>query len=204
MENESSSPIDNEQENKSTPEFSENIKPPSRIGNFFRRFLRWLVGAVILFALGVGVTYFVLYLPAKQELAQAQIKLEQIPKLESSLEATTNDLQSCKEQRDEAIKKIENTNLQTNLLTVLADINRANFSLLKDDLPRVRVILMGTTSKMKELSAEITKQNDKLAKEINQLLIDAIRDLDSDPDKAQATLDRLSNTLLELQNNSSE
>jgi hypothetical protein len=204
MENESPSPINNEQENKSTPEFSGDIKPPSRVGNFFRRLLRWLVGAVIIFALGVGVTYFVLYLPVKQEYAQAQIKLEQIPELESSLEATTNDLRSCKEQRDDAIKKIENTNLQTNLLTILADINRANFALLKEDLPRARAILMGTTSKMKGLSTEIAKQNDKLAKEINQLLIDAIRDLDSNPDKTQASLDQLSNTLLELQNNLSQ
>jgi hypothetical protein len=53
MENESSSPINNEQENKSTPEFSGDIKPPSRVGNFFSfGFLRWLVGAVIIFALG--------------------------------------------------------------------------------------------------------------------------------------------------------
>ena len=80
-------------------------KPPSKAKRFLRRLWRWTLTVLVVFGLGFVAATWLLYVPAKRSMQQAQAQAQQAAQQVQSLQ---NQLQQAQSQRDALQQEVEN------------------------------------------------------------------------------------------------
>ncbi|MEW6566630.1 MAG: hypothetical protein AB1449_00395 [Chloroflexota bacterium] len=164
---------------------------PSRVGRFFRRALRWTVGVVVLFALGVGVTWLMQVRPQATELARlrgelaaAQSELESLRPLPAQVEALQAEL----------------TTVRTALMIeeILVDVTSARFAIVLGDRSGARSELALTDGRLTSLAAMLEAAQAEQVQGLRNRLALALSEIDSDAFAAQSDLEVLANQLVSL------
>ena len=175
---------DSEKESVSTP-------PESGFKRFVRRLLRWTLGLLIVFGLGVLTAIFTLYLPANEKLRQANAALGQSKQQIAGLKALEGDKQTLQ-------AKLDTANLYVAMLSVLVDVTGARLALASNDPAEARVHLSDTAAKLENLGALLKAEQSKIAVSMQKRLENALKELESDQYAAQSDLNVLANNLVQL------
>lgn len=166
-------------------------RPPSRIGRFFRRLLRWAASVVVLFALGVGATWLVRVRPQaaeierlRSELATAQAELETLRPLPAQVESLQDEL----------------TKLRTAvaLQEILVDVTSARFSLALGDAGGATANLALTDARLTSLASMLPPSQAAQVAPLRERLALAQREISGDRFAAMSDLEVLANQLVSL------
>lgn len=174
-------------------------KPESRARRFFRLAIRWVVGLLIVFLLGVLTATLLFYRPTLARLTQLQAEYEQATQRVAELEAEVARL-STLEQRNRALEEeLANANLRLKVLRVLADVHAARWALSQEDATGAQQILAQSSEALKEIAklAGATHREDITAMQ-NRLGL-ALDELGRDAFAAQSDLGVLASNLAQLE-----
>ncbi len=166
-------------------------KPPSRIGRFLRIALRWAVGGMLIFLLGLLATWF----------AQVRPKAAEIGRLRAELDSAQAELATLRPlQAENEQLQAEADQAQTRLAVVeaLVDVTSAQVALFMDDPVSARTHLSGTDARLTSISGLIGVS---VADEIETMrgrLSQVLAELDQDSFAARRDLEVLANTLATL------
>lgn len=166
-------------------------RPPSQIGRFFRRALRWAVGVVVLFALGVGVTWFVQVRPQateigrlRSDLAAAQAELEALRPLPGQIESLQAELTKVRQ--------------AFMIQEILVDVTSARFALALGNATGARSDLALTDARLVSLGTMLPPSQADQVQPLRERLALALREIDSDRFAALSDLEVLANQLVSL------
>lgn len=166
-------------------------QPPSRISQFFRRALRWAVGIVVLFGLGVGVTWLVQVRPQAAEiarlhsdLANAQAELETLRPLPAQVESLQQELTKVR-----AVFAVQE---------ILVDVTSARFALALGDAGGARANLAQTDARLTALAAMLPSSQATQVEPLRERLGLALREISGDRFAAMSDLEVLANQLVSL------
>ena len=137
----------------------------TRLGRFNKSFLRLLVAMVVLFAAGVLVTYFMLYLPARIQLTDTTAILKtnttQLQSVQKSLDESDAALSDMTTAYDQLTMQYAYTTTQNQLLRVYGKVVDAQMQIKDKDytgakktLTEARTILDAALPEMKKANAE--------------------------------------------------
>ncbi len=174
-------------------------KPESRWRRFFRLALRWVVGLLIVFLLGVLATALLFYRPTLAELSQLQVEHEATLKRVAELEAEVSRLSALQERNQALEKDLAKADLQKRILGVLADVNAARFALSNNDAAGARLILNESRIALNEIAKRVsTDQRDAVTAMQNRLNL-ALDEIERDAFAAQSDLGVLASNLVQLE-----
>ncbi len=178
----------------------------SRFRKFIRKLLRWTLGLLIVFGIGMiaGIQFF--YRPANQEIQRLNQDLlaaqGQIASLEqeiSDLEARIASLQALEDTNNELLAEQKKLDLHIALLDARLDTANALLALSAEDLAQARIILTRTSDTLQKIS-DLLEPNQRQTVSAMQNRLELVLDeLDSDIYAAQSDLDVLAASLLQME-----
>jgi len=189
---------------------AEAVKGESKVRVFFRKLLRWTVGLLIVFGLGLVTGILALYRPATQkadqETRQQQIELQdantQILDYENQilgLEDQVASLQALQVKNDELLAAQNGFKLHIAILDARLDISRAMLALSKDDTAAARIILDKTSGTLDTITSLLAPGQQAVVTAMKQRLALVMSELEDDVYAAQSDLDVLATNLLQLE-----
>lgn len=181
-----------------------------KLHHAFRNGIRWVVGVLIIFGLGLLAGIFLFYRPAVDEsgkiIKQLQTDLstadENIVKLEnqaSDLETEISSLQSLKDKNEELVAENQDKNLHLAILDARIDVANAQLALGEDDNAQARIILNRTSNTFNTIMELLELEQQGIINDLKQRLELVMEELDEDPYAAKSDLDVLEMKLLQLQ-----
>jgi cell division protein FtsB len=174
-------------------------KPESRWRRFFRLALRWVVGLLIVFLLGVLATTLLFYRPTLERLNQLQAEHQQSVQRVAELEAEVARLSEL-ERRNQALEKdLATANLDRKLLKILADVNAARFALSSGDAAGARLILSKAPAALKEIALLVSQDQRESVTAMQNRLDLALSEMERDAFAAQSDLGVLASNLAQLE-----
>lgn len=174
-------------------------KPESRWRRFFRLALRWAVGLLIVFLLGVLATTMLFYRPTLDQLSQLQTDHQQSVQRVAELEAEVARLSDL-EKRNQALEKdLATANLDRKLLRVLADVNAARLALSQGDAAGARLVLSKAPAALKEIVALVSQDQRESVTAMQNRLDLALNEMERDAFAAQSDLGVLASNLEQLE-----
>jgi septal ring factor EnvC (AmiA/AmiB activator) len=189
--------------------------PESRFRRTLRLSIRWVLGFLIVFALGFMTAVLLLYIPIRDEKSQLETERSQaeakaearIDTLESDIVSLENEIKDYKAREDELEAEIENlqaeltnANLHIRILSGLSDINAARVSLENEDAAEAQVYLSNTMDTLEILSELVdSEQRDKVVAMQNRLEL-VLTEIEAEPSVALSDLQVLANSLTVLEN----
>jgi type II secretory pathway component PulM len=175
-------------------------QPETRLQRFLRLSIRWLAGFLIVFALGVLATVFVLYRPASKQLSRARMDLQQSQQQVSELESQVSQLRGLEAKNTALQDQLDKANLHIRILSALSDVNAARLDIANNDIPSARVNLTNTPDTLKELENLVgANQKDAVTAMQNRLEL-ALGEMDKDSFAALSDLKVLATNLVQLEN----
>lgn len=166
-------------------------RPLSKTGHFLRRALRWTVGVVVLFALGVAVTWLLQVRPQaaeigrlRSDLAAARAELEALRPLPAQVESLQTQL----------------TKVRTALTIqeILVDVTSARLALVLGDASGARSNLALTDARLTSLATMLQPPQLDQVQLLRERLALALREIESDRFAALSDLEVLTNQLITL------
>ena len=138
------------------PEVETPGEPRGRLHRVFRHGIRWTVGVLIIFGLGLLAGIFLLYRPAVQEAENTSLKFsgelatanQRIAELENKISNLNNEitsLQPLREKNQELVADNEQLRLHIAILDARVDVSNAQLALEADDNAQARVMLNQTS-----------------------------------------------------------
>jgi type II secretory pathway component PulM len=175
-------------------------QPETRLQRFLRLSIRWLAGFLIVFALGVLATVFVLYRPITDQLSRVRMNLQQSQQQVSQLESQVSQLKSLEAKNKALQDQLDKADLHIRILSALSDVNAARLDVANDDIPSARVNLTNTPDTLKELENLVgANQKDAVTAMQNRLDL-ALGEMDRDSFAALSDLEVLATNLVQLEN----
>jgi hypothetical protein len=179
------------------------FSPQTGRGRFMRTLLRWVAAIVGLFALGLLVTYILVYRPAQQQLDATQVELkgvqQQLLEVQATLTSTQKGLQDVQGQYQQSQAALKKANLRVRLLWVLNYVNSARLALTNKDGAAAQNALNSAKSEIDGALADLQAFDPAAANLVSTRLGLVISEL-NDPVTAQADLDILYNKLVDVDN----
>ncbi len=175
-------------------------EPESRLQRFARLSVRWLAGLLIVFALGVLATVFVLLQPARQDLSQTRAELEQANQRITELEAEVERLSTFERSNQKLSEDLDTANLHITILRALSDVNAARLALAMDDPASAQVHLTKTNQTLQELEGLVDANSQDLVVSMQDRLELALSEIGEDKFAAQSDLGVLSTNLVQIEN----
>lgn len=175
-------------------------EPESRLQRFARLSVRWLAGLLIVFALGVLATVFVLLQPARQDLSQTRAELEQANQRITELEAEVERLSTFERSNQKLSEDLDTANLHITILRALSDVNAARLALAMDDSASAQVHLTKTNQTLQELEGLVDANSRDLVVSMQDRLELALSEIGEDNFAAQSDLGVLSTNLVQIEN----
>lgn len=174
----------------------------TRTGRFMRPLLRWLAAITGLFALGLLAGYFLLFLPAQQELDNATRKLNE---MNQSITQKDKIQVTAQMDRDQAIKALQQAQAdlkkaasENDLLVVLSGVNGARVALVNKDGQSAKTLIEQAQTDLARAAGYIETQDKNRSDLLKTRLDLAAKELVSDPPAALADLDKLAADLNDL------
>ncbi len=178
------------------------FSPETRAGRFFRPFLRAVALFVGAFALGMLITYLVIFQPVTTQLSATQA---QLATAQSQLATNQTALTTAKTNVDQLSTQVATVNQQADsaqtrvhLLLLTTDVKNAQLALLNKDGPGAQKALDSAKQELSKIQPALQKLNASVAEGIQLRLNLASTELVSDPKTAQSDLDILNTNLMLL------
>jgi hypothetical protein len=194
------------------PEVSpvESDTAESKTRRFFRKFIRWTAGILIVFGLGFLTGIFLLYRPAAQEaernselmtieLTDADTQVAGLENQIADLETQITSLQPYKDLNDELVAEQQALNLHIAILDARVDVANALLALSEGNPAQVRVVLAKTTETLDTINSLLDSAHQEVVSSLKERLELVLTEVDDDPFAAQSDLDVLGTKLLQLQ-----
>jgi hypothetical protein len=209
-------PDKNEQESEDKP-FSEipveahpteevTAKPPvvkkeeSKLRRFFRIALRWVIGLLIVFFLGVLAMEFVLYRPLEQKVAELTSERDRAQQAVKDLQGQLDSLAPLSTQNKTLQEQLSKSELHVSILSAEANVNAAQVALLNGKPADARLVLNKTVITLKALQGMLAPDQQKVVTDMQSRLNLALGELDNNKFAAQSDLNVLVTSLLQLEN----
>jgi hypothetical protein len=174
-------------------------KPPSRLGNFFRKALRWVTGLIVVFGLGVGTTWFLRVRPMnyqiedlKNQLEAANITVSQLEEQISASAALINENENLK-------NDLQETQLHVDIMRILVDVSSAELALASEDVVTTKASLAGTDERLANLEETLQGEDQQTIEGMRTRLTLVLEELETDTFAALSDLDVLKSNLLALE-----
>jgi len=185
-------------------------KPPSRLGRFFRKALRWVTGLIVVFGIGVGTTWFVRVQPMSDQLEDLNNQLQAAEltanELESQYSSKQNEKQDLETQLSDAQLRIEsleeellNAELNVDSMKILVDVSSAQLALENDDIVTAKASLAGTDTKLGELEEKIQGEDQETIEGMRSRLALVLDELETNRFAAMRDLEVLASNLMALE-----
>jgi len=193
-------------------------KEESRSRRFFRKFIRWSVGLLIVFGLGFLAAIFLIYTPKVDELDQSNNNLNDagstISALEDQIDGLQNQINGLNNQIDSLTQQItdletknqelsaqqDGFNLHIALLQARTDVVSAQVELYEGNPAQARVLLESTSQTLTTIESLLPNDLKDVVAPLQNRLELAIGELEDDPETAIADLGILAGDLLEIEN----
>jgi hypothetical protein len=172
--------------------------PETRLQKLMHGALRWVVVAVVAFALGALLITFVLYVPTRQKLDIANEDLAQANATIADKTAQITELQTDNETLQ---KNLDAAILHMYVLKALSSVRGASLAVAADDYAGARLSLIQASEALDALSGlQETDQKDVLTA-MQQSAALALTDVKTNLKSAQPELDQLTKNLMQLEDN---
>jgi hypothetical protein len=185
-------------------------KPPSRLGIFFRKALRWVTGLIVVFGFGVGTTWFVRVQPMSDQLEdlnnQLQAAVLTANELESQYSSKQNEKQDLETQLSDAQLQIEsleeellNAELNVDVMKIWVDVSSAELALANDDMVTAKASLAGTDGRLGELKNKLQGEDQETIEGMRSRLALVLDELETNRFAAMRDLEVLASNLMALE-----
>jgi hypothetical protein len=190
--------------------FPEEPKPDSKFKIFFRKLLRWTVGVLIVFGLGLITGIFVLYRPASKE-ADQEIRQGQTDLLDANslildyenqvldLQNQVDNLKALQVKNDELLAAQDGFKLHVAVLDARLDVTSAQLALNQDDTAAARITLDKTATTLNTITSLLNPDQQDVVTAMKQRLDLVMSELENDIFAAQSDLHVLATNLLQLE-----
>lgn len=174
-------------------------KPPSRIGRFFRKALRWVTGLIVVFGLGVGTTWFVRVQPQNNQIDDLKNKLQAADITVGELESQLSTLMQMGVENENLSGQLSEVQLHVDMMRSLVDITSAELALAKDDLVTAKASLTGTDARLENLQEMFEGEDQQTIDGMRTRLSLVLEELETDASAAMSDLEVLASNLLALE-----
>ncbi len=174
------------------PDVEPPPKEPSRAGRLARSLLRWTVSLLIVFAVGVGATWFLRVQPQAQRIEMLEADLAAAVAARDSLDLEVRALRPVRDELVETQRHLE-------LLQVLVDVTSARLAVEQEDVLSARAALAGTEARLRALQRQLSGgEANAVAGMLDRLQL-VLEELDEDAFAAQRDLEVMANNLIALE-----
>jgi hypothetical protein len=174
-------------------------KPPSRIGKFFRKALRWVTGLIVVFGLGVGTTWFVRVQPMNDQIDDLKDRLQAAEITMDELESQIADFSPLEGEKNDLEAELTKSQLHVDVLRVLVDVTSAQLALANDDVVTAKASLTGTDMRLTNLQERLQGEDQQTIEGMRTRLALVLDELEADAFAAMSDLDVLASNLLALE-----
>jgi hypothetical protein len=185
-------------------------KPPSRLGKFFRKALRWVTGIVFVFGLGVVTTWFVRVQPRGDQINDLKIQLKAseltVNQLESQYSILDGEKRDLEAQLSDTQSQVENLNaelldsqLHVDVMKTLIDVTSAQLALENQDTVTAKASLTGTDARLMNLQEKLDGEDQATIQGMRDRLILSLDELETNRFAALRDLEVLASNLLALE-----
>ncbi len=144
------------------------LGPNTKIGRFNRAVLRTLAWVIGLFALGVLVSYLVLYRPLQKELAQTKTDLSQAREKSAELLVNQGDSARLKDENLQASLDLASANAHIQLLNVITNVQDVHIYTVDGNTAKARIALDEAKSALEIIQPNISQTDVKLGQSIQE------------------------------------
>ncbi len=179
--------------------FSRLFSPDTRAGRFLRPFLRGVALFVGAFALGMLVTYLVIFQPIQAQLQSTQAALattqQQLDTSQTALAAAQTDVEQLNTQTTSLQQSVDTAKTRVHLLLLTKNVKDAQLALLNKNGAAAQKALDAAKQELTTIQPALQKVNANVAEGIKLRLDLASSELTRDPKTAQSDLDILNTNL---------
>jgi len=177
----------------------EEPKPPSRIGIFFRKALRWTTGIIFIFGLGVVTAWFVRVQPQDVEIRDLENRIQAAEITVEQLEAQITDLLPLDVENQQLLEELSESQLHVDVMKALIDATSAQLALAMDDVVTAKASLSGTDARLAALQDQLQGDDQQTLEGIRTRLSLVLEELEKDTEIAMNDLEVLSSNLIALE-----
>lgn len=183
------------------PVQTEQISPErfSRFGRVLRSALRWAVGLLIVFAFGVGATWFTRVRHQSQEIQNLGEQLTTANSEVDRLSIEVEDLRPLVAENTNLEKELAKAELHVDLLDIFVDLTSAQLSLVEDNPLATSAALEGLDIRLEDLQKRLPGEGAPVIRKMQERLQLVMDELEVDAFAAKRDLEILSNDLLSLE-----
>lgn len=167
-------------------------KEPSRFTIFLRTLLRWVTGALAIFALGIVLTWIIQVNPKVKKLRELK---EQVVQLESELDS----LSAVEAENEVLLASLEDAQNHLSLLSILVDVSSAQLAINDGNLETALAALAETDAKIDFLMESLGSAQQETLETMGERLSLALSEINEDAFAAQSDLEVLRNSILALE-----
>jgi outer membrane biosynthesis protein TonB len=175
--------------------------------SFWLRALRWTLGLLVVFGLGVLLSIFAFLLPARQRANEVAATLQsarqdatqsaqQIQSLQNQIGQLSAQDTNTKDLQDQ----LESAQLHLAILRARTDVATAQLALEKQDTSKAHIALSQTPNSLANVAGMLPQNQQKIVTDMQDRLKLADSEIDSNAYAAQSDLDVLATSLVELEN----
>ena len=172
-----------------------------------RRFLRWVLGILILMGLGFLAAILLFYVPMRDrannlrsDLSQSEQRIETLNQTIDQREQRIQDLQSLETRNQELEGELQQANLHVAILQARNDIASARLALSEDNVAQARIALSNTSGALDKIASLLPANQRDVVTSMQQRLDLALNGIENDQYAASSDLDVLATNLTELEN----
>jgi hypothetical protein len=174
-------------------------KPPSRLGRFFRKALRWSTGLIVVFGLGVGTTWFVRVQPMDNQIEDLKNQLQAAEITVGELESLIAEYQSLESDKEAVESELLDTQLHVDIMRILVDVVSAQLALANDDIVTAKASLTGTDTRLADLQEMLQGEDQQTIEGMRTRLTLVLDELEEDAFAAMSDLEVLASNLVALE-----
>jgi hypothetical protein len=174
-------------------------KPPSRLVIFLRKLLRWTVGILVIFALGILATWITRVQPQKDRINALNDKLEAADITVEELESRMTELLPVVDENNALKGQLNQAQLQVDVFKVLVDVTTAELALVNEDVLTAKASLSGTDSQLETLQEGLPQADQATIEGMRTRLALVLDELETDVFAAGNDLEVLKNNLVALE-----
>jgi hypothetical protein len=176
------------------------IRTESRWKHFFRIALRWVIGFVIVFMLGVLAMEFAFYRPLASQLDQIKTERDQAQQSIKNLQGQIDNLTPLSTQNTALQNQLSQSQLHVTVLSAEANVYAAQVSLLNEKPADARLALNKTMTTLKTLQGMLPPDQQKVVTDMQTRLNLVLSELDTNKFAAQSDLNVLETSLVQMEN----
>jgi hypothetical protein len=186
-----------------TPQEAAPQKPEKTRSSFLRRALRGLLLLLIVLAVGANLAIFTLYVPTRQELAEANQKMSRAAtQYQAEMQKATQEvgrLSSQSAQSADLQSQLNNAQLHVTLLKARLDIAAAQLALANQQPEQAKLALSKTPDLIQSLGSLLPADQRKAVDEMQSRLKLVVDEISTNGFAAKLDLEVVNNLLMKLE-----